>query len=164
MSSLRDVILGQIQMGQMLFEMFIEDFSDEEYFRPPFAGANHAAWIFGHIARTEDWAVALIMGTKQRIPAAMHELFDGEACDADTSKYPTRKEIDELYRNSRGNLLEVLGSFDESRWDEPSPDGAPKKFFPTIGSIWGMQATHQFWHIGQLTVCRKAFGKKKVFG
>lgn len=165
MATLKDVIIGQIQMGQTLFDMFTGDFSDAEFFQPPVSGTNHAGWIFGHIACSEDWAVGLITGKEKRIEKPMHDRFGGSSvCHADASKYPSRKEIDELYRNAHANILEVLESFDESRWDDPAPEGVPKEFFPTIGSMWGMQGAHPFWHVGQLTVCRVALGKPKVLG
>lgn len=165
MAKLRDVILGQFGTGMYLIEKCTADLADHEYFLPAVEGTNHTAWILGHLACTEDWAVSLITGHDKRIDQATHERFQGgSVCVPDASKYPARNDLDELFRNTRANTLEALKAFDEGRWDEPSPDESLRDFFPTLGSIWGMQATHQFWHIGQLTVCRKVMNKKPMLG
>lgn len=161
MPTTKDVLLFQLQTGQMLFQQYSEDLSDQEYFQPPVEGANHAAWILGHIAASEDSMTASITGTPKHLPDSIHDTFQmGSTCVADASKYPTRKEIDDMFINTRANVLEALQTFDDSKWNDPSPEGYPKDFFPTIGSIWSMIGVHQFWHIGQLTVCRQAMKKK----
>ena len=163
MPTAKDVLLYQFQIGQMLFEQFTGDFSDGEYFQSPVEGANHAGWIVGHIAVSEDSMSAGILDSPKRLPESIQEMFRGEStCFPDASKYPARKELDEMFLNTRANVLESLKTFDESRWNDPSPEDWTKEVFPTLGSIWGMMGVHQFWHIGQLTVCRKALKKKNV--
>lgn len=163
MPSAKATILEQLGMGQFLFDKFTSDLSDAEYFKPPMPGANHAAWIVGHIAVSEDSLVAGATGRPKRIPESTYELFKGGTkCVADASKYPSRKEIDELYKNSRAHTIEALKGSDESTWDAPSPEGFDKNFFPKVGTIWGLLGTHQYWHIGQLTVCRTALSKERV--
>ena len=164
MPSPKDVILGQLQSGQTLIELLTQDLSDPDYFVVPTDGGNHIAWILGHIAWSEDSTVAAITGGSSRIPPSAQEPFkSGSTCVPDASMYPSRKEIDELFRSTRAHGVEAIRVFDESRWDDPSPDDVPRDFFPTIGSLWAGQATHQFWHIGQMTVCRTAMGKKHLF-
>lgn len=162
MASAKDVILSQMQSGQSLLEMFTSDFSDEDYFQVPIEGANHAAWIVGHLACSGDWAVSLITGVDQRLPQATHKLFKGgSTCVPDASIYPSRKELDDLFKSAQATTIEALTMFDENKWDDPTPEQGPKQFFPTLGSFWAAQGTHPFWHLGQLTVCRRAL--KKAF-
>ena len=121
------------------------------------------AWLLGHVACSEDSLVAQITGGGKRIPDATHELFKGgSACVANASKYPSRTQIDELFRNSRANTMETLTKYDDRKWGDPPPPGWDKSLFPTIGAIWALQGTHQFWHLGQLVVCRQAMKKKRV--
>lgn len=163
MATARDVVLGQLKNSQMLLEMLTADLSDAEYFAPALEGTNHAGWILGHLATAEDWAVSKVTGGKQRIPQAIHEKFKGGSkCVPDASAYPSRKELDELFRDARAHTLESLSAFDETKWDDPAPEGVPAEFFPTLGSIWGLMGMHPFWHIGQLTTCRHKMGKKPV--
>ena len=163
MATAIDVILTQLGTGQFLMDKFTADFSDEEYFKIPVEGSNHAAWILGHIAVSEDSMAATAAGIDKKIPDSTYELFKGGSkCVADASKYPSRKEIDELFKTSRARTIEALNSSDASTWDGPPPEGYPKEVFPTMGAIWGMLGTHQFWHIGQLTVCRAVLKKPQV--
>jgi len=165
MPSPKEVVLQQLSMGQYLMGKFTEDLTDQEYFKPPTEGANHAAWIVGHIACSEDSLVAAITGVAKRIPDSTFELFKGGSqCIPDASKYPSRKQIDELFRTSRAHTAECLKKYDEARFDDPPPKGWDKELFPSMGAIWGLQGTHQYWHIGQLTVCRQALNKKHVLG
>lgn len=158
-----DVVLDQLQIGQYLIEKFTEDLSDAEYFCAPIDGANHAGWILGHIACSEDTIVSLIGGTPTRLAQTVHGLFrKGSSCLVDASEYPLRKEIDELFRNSRANTVEALGAFDKDKWRDPSPEEGPRDLFPTLGALWGLVGTHQFWHIGQLAMCRAAMNKKLI--
>ena len=163
MSSAKDVILGQLEAGRKLIEMFTADLSDEEYFKPAVEGTNHVAWMLGHLACIEDAVAAGLTGTDKRIPAATHELFEGGSrCIADPSEYPSRRQIDEMFRNTRAHFLEALKAAEESNWDAPAPEGSPVELFPTVGALWGMPSIHQFWHIGQIATCRATMNKKRV--
>ncbi len=163
MANPRDVIIDQLGVGQRLIGMFTEGVSDQEYFERSTEETNHIAWLLGHIACTEDWAVVLITGSASGLPPLMHELFTkGCNCLPDASRYPARAEIDEHFAAMRVRTVEALRLFDESRWDEESPEGSPRDFFPTLGSLWGLLATHQFWHIGQIAVCRAVLKKPAV--
>ena len=163
MTNRKDVVLEQLRLGEYLIEKFTADLSDPEYFMVPAEGANHAGWILGHIAVSEDAITSAATGSPKRLPEPTHELFKGGTeCRPDASKYPTRSKIDELFRNARVHTVEALKGFDEGRWDDPSPDEYSEEIFPTLGSLWAVQGTHQYWHIGQLTVCRTALKKGRV--
>jgi len=163
MATAKEVLFNQFQMGQMLIEQFTADLSQEEFFKIPAEGANHPAWILGHIATSEDSMANDVIGKPKRLPESIHELFKmGTTSQSDASKYPTRDELIDMFKNSRANAVEALSTFDDAKWNDPSPEGWNKEFFPTISSVWSMMGIHQFWHIGQLTVCRAALKKKPV--
>ena len=164
MAGPKDVVLQQLESGQMLIEMLTADLTDAEYFVPAVAGTNHVGWILGHLGQSEDWMIFTITGAARKASEDHQKLFGGSSeCIADAAVYPSRKTLDEMFRVNRARAKEALQNFDVSHWDDPSPDGDfPKDFFPTIGSIWGMMGTHQFWHIGQITTCRMTLSKKRV--
>ena len=163
MGDVKEVVLQQLGSGEYLLGQFTGDLTDGEYFKAPVPGANHAAWIIGHIACSEDSIVAGATGGTKRIPEATHELFKGgSVCVPEASKYPSRKKIDELLRDTRARTVEALKACDAGKWSDPSPEGWPKEVFPTKGAMWGALAMHQYWHLGQLTVCRSAMKKKRV--
>lgn len=163
MPTAKSIILEQLGMGQFLFDKFTGDLSDADYFKAPIPGANHTAWIIGHIAASEDSLVAGATGKPKKVDEATYELFKGGSkCLPDAAKYPARKKIDELFKDCRAHTIEALKMSDESKWNAPSPEGFTKEVFPTMASIWGLLGTHAYWHIGQLTVCRVALKKPSV--
>lgn len=166
MASPKDVVVQQLIFGQTLFEMFTSDLSDAEYFIPAAKGTNHAAWILGHVAQTEDWMVGLLTGAERTVSEDLQKLFGGSSeCSPDADKYPPRKELDEMFRSNRARAIKAAQTVDDGCWDDAAPEGGlPQDSFPTVGSIWGMMGTHQFWHLGQLTTCRSAMKKKRVLG
>lgn len=163
MSIAKNVIQNQLDTGMFLIEKFTADLSDQDYFHAPVASSNHTAWILGHLATSDDRMLSTITGKPHRLPKDHHELFRGGApCDPSPSRYPARKAMDELFRTQRAHVVEALKMADQKSWDEPCPDENMRRFFPTVGSLWGMLGTHQFWHIGQLTVCRQSLRKPHV--
>ena len=165
MADVKDVILQQLGTADYLLGQFTGDLTNEEFFKMPLDGANHAAWIVGHVACSEDSIVAAITSGAKRIPEVTSELFKGgSVCVPDASKYPSRRELEELLKDSRAHTVEALKTYDAGKWDDPSPEGWSKEIFPTMGVLWGLIGTHVFWHIGQLTVCRAAMSKKHVLG
>ncbi len=165
MASAKDVLLGQLAVSEMLIGKMTADLSDEEYFKIPLPGTNHVGWLVGHIAVSEDSMVSAICGTTPTTDEATIGLFTaGSKSTADAAAYPARSQIDAMFRDSRANMIEKLKAFDDATWDDPSPEGWDKNFFPTLGAIWTMMGTHPFWHVGHITVCRTALGKGGVLG
>jgi len=165
MAQAKDVILAQLATAEFLFTQLTTDMSDDEYFKVPVAGANHPAWLVGHVAVSNDRMSAAACGTDPKTSQATQELFmAGSTCHDDPSKYPSRAEIDALFRDTQALTVERLKGFDDSKWEDPSPEGWNKEFFPTLGTLWTLIGTHPFWHVGHLTVCRKVLGKKGILG
>jgi hypothetical protein len=160
MLSPNDVIAHQLQMGANLFKMFTSDLSDEEYLFQPTEGGCHLLWILGHLAHTQEWALTNLAGQPSRMPKEMQELFSGgSTVYGDASRYPSPTEVQDLFAGTQERMLAALAAFDTARWSDPSPEGIPHEFFPTLGSMWEMLAVHTFWHFGQLTVNRRMMGK-----
>lgn len=165
MESKKDVILNQLAMSEFLYTKLTADLSDEEYFKAPVAGGNHVAWCLGHMAVSEDRLSAAATGTKPQTSEATQELFKGGSkCHPDASKYPSRAEIDALFRDNHAHIIEKLKAFDESKWNDPAPEGVKSEVLPTLGAIWSLTGIHPFWHVGHITVCRVALGKGYVLG
>ena len=165
MPEAKDVILYQLATSEYLFNQMTADLSDEEYFKVPLPGTNHPAWLLGHVAVSGDRMSAATCGKETQTDQATQELFvAGSTCHEDPSKYPPRAQIDAMFRDCQANVVELLKAFPNGKWDDPSPEGWNKDLFPTLGTIWTLIGSHPFWHVGHLTVCRAALGKKGVLG
>ncbi len=165
MPQAKDVVLTQLGTSEFLITQMTADLSDEEYFKVALPGTNHPAWLVGHVGVSHDRMSSAICGKETKTDQTTQELFmAGSTCHADASKYPSRSAIDTLYRENQAHAIELLKGFDEGNWDDPSPEGWNKEFFPTLGAMWTLLGSHPFWHVGHLTVCRTALGKKGVLG
>ena len=161
MASPKDVIMVQLKTGAELIGKFTADLTDAEYFVAPTPELNHTGWVLGHLACSEDWGIGLLSGQDKKIDTAIHERFaGGKPCTQGPADYPTAGELQTYFQDTRTRLVNALEGFDDNRWDEASPEGAPKELFPTLGTLWGLMGFHQFWHIGHITACRAAMKKK----
>ena len=160
MADAKELVKQQLQMGENLLKMFSSDFSEAECLAPPVEGGCHLIWILGHVAGTQEWAVSKLTGQAVRMPPNLVELFKGGSkVSVDAKRYPSRAEVEDLSRRAQAATIKALDAFDEKRWSDPSPEGVPRDYFPTAGSLWGMMGTHTFWHVGQLTDIRRRLGK-----
>ena len=111
--------------------------------------------------------VKLLTSAERRVSEELQKLFGGSSeCLPDAAIYPSREDLDEVFRSNRGRAINAAQTVDDGCWNDAAPeDGLSKEFFPTVGSIfWGMMGTHQFWHLGQLTTCRSVMKKKRLLG
>ena len=83
--------------------------------------------------------------------------------NANLADYPSKEELLAKLDQARQDTLNYLKSISDDVLDEPStkPDSAT---FGTKGRCLGLMVSHQTFHAGQVSVCRKALGKKPVLG
>ena len=74
MATAKDVLVHQLQMGQMLIEQFTADLTQEEFFQIPAEGANHAGWVMGHLAVSEDSMANDLLGKHKKLPESIQNL------------------------------------------------------------------------------------------
>ena len=67
-------------------------------------------------------------------------------------------EVVALYQMQRERTIAGLKASDPASWDDPAPEGVPAAA-KTIGGVWGLTASHTFWHVGQLTAIRRMLNK-----
>ena len=159
----RDVILQQLHTGTFLIQKFTNDLLDEEYFIAPTTGGNHTAWNLGHVACVEDSIVSSLCSRQPQLPKAVRDLFArGTSCSSDATRYPSRAEIDSLFSETRERTVYAVEELRDALWNDPAPPSFPREIFPTRGAAWSALGTHQFWHLGEVAVCRTALRKDRV--
>ena len=131
MAGPKDVILAQFANAEQLMQWFTSDLSDAEYFKPPVPrrqsrGLDH---------RTRRVFRGFDRGRHHR-QGDVHPCGDprdiqgGEDCLPDAARYPSRKQVDELLRDSRAHTREAIRDFDDKRWNDPLRRDGPRSFFP----------------------------------
>ncbi len=126
--------------------------------------ANHPAWVFGHLA-TYPAKAATMLGldaTKFAAPANFEQLFkDGQPCQDDTSGtiYPSMETITTAFFRTHDALIEALGSVDDSKLIQPTPDEKARERFPMLGArVLFMCNNHMMMHAGQVSTWRRCMG------
>ena len=159
----KEIIKNQLATGDALLEMFLKDFSDDDCLRQLPEGGQNVTWIHGHLACSDDWILSKLTGSSYQISEAIHGKYKGgSTVSAAASENLGRAEVEALFKEQRGRTMAAIEAADESKWNDPAPEGIPP-FFPTVGSVWGMLATHLYWHFGQVTAIRRMLGKPSAF-
>ncbi len=87
----RELVLYDFMFGYA--QVLTADVSDESMSRQPFAGANHPAWILGHLRVAEDAALR-ILGEATDCPDEWYDLFEpGTVPQEDRALYPSKDDL-----------------------------------------------------------------------
>ena len=129
------------------------------------AVANHALWIVGHLATTDDWFLnQMDTNEKTQLSDHWHEIFGGGSKPvADASKYPPFAELQNALQQQRDRLINWFTQRSAKELAAPTPEKW-KKYAPTVADFAFFLAWHEGYHAGQLSVVRKALGLAPAFG
>ncbi len=126
--------------------------------------ANHALWIVGHLASTDDYFVHEFSGAKMALPEAWHKLFGMNSKPvADASQYPSYEEVSKAFEERRAALIKWFESLTADQLRKPTKEGWTK-YAPTLGDVAHFVAWHEGYHCGQLSVVRRGLGLAPTFG
>jgi len=141
-----------------------EDIPADKLCYQPFAGANHALWILGHLANADEYFVAEL--TKKPMPKFEKTkglFFMGSKPGPNAKDYPSLSELKNYLASARESLVGYFKSLSPAQLVAPLPDDW-KTFAPTYGELMFSIAWHEGMHTGQLTTIRKALGLPPKMG
>jgi uncharacterized damage-inducible protein DinB len=142
--------------------------ADKRCVQPAIAGgaalANHATWIVGHLASTEDFFLAEFSGGTPALSEKWRSLFGGGSTPVDDpAAYPPFEEVMRTFEERREALTRWFESLTVDQIAEPAPEKW-RPYAPTLGDLAPFLAYHEGYHGGQLAVARKACGLSPAFG
>lgn len=166
---MKQYLLSQFNQHQLLFNNVLADFTDEETNQRLYNDTriNHVKYIAGHLLDSRQ-ALGLLIG----VPTdwKWNDLFAGrrQTRALDDISYPSIREIigewNHLYESLKSGL-EAL-STDKLEQRAPDPFGEVFEnntiFTNSIGGIWAFINHHQAYHIGQIGILRRGFGKEPM--
>lgn len=124
----------------------------------PAPNTNHAMWIAGHLAFTDNrFAIMLDQPSAIDLDHLKDRFGKFSQPQEELSAYPSVKEVRELMRDRRQNFLRILDNCSEEDLEKPTPEGAPP-FMPNVGMVFQMAAWHEPIHTGQLTIIHRILG------
>jgi hypothetical protein len=156
----------QLDSGQVLLAKAADTLTESEFHNQLPGPGPSAHWIFGHLTVNEDWFLSLLTGQPVRSPKDLIDRYQDDASFTKestdfrgTSDSPLSKgAIVGLFLEQRQRTLAELATTDLSRWNEPLPADIPA-MFRNLGGVWGIVATHPYWHLGQLMSIRHMLHK-----
>ena len=163
---IKALLRNQLVSGREILTKAAEPLTEDEFHvHLPGPGVS-PNWVFGHLAVNEDWFLSILTGSAIALDAELIAMYQDDTSykqevPITTSRHgthPTKREILDLFESQRTRVLDALDASDTSDWLDPAPDGMPA-VFDTVGAVWGVIGTHQYWHIGQLMSIRHMLGK-----
>jgi hypothetical protein len=141
----------------------LEDIPHDRWCLQPIPDANHAMWIGGHLAATDDFFLVKVGGRTSALPAGWNELFATSSKPvSDLGAYPAPSEIQRQLADRRKDLKSWFQSLKEPELLAPLPGGM--RFAANVAELMPSVAWHEAWHGGQLSLVRKALGLAPKFG
>jgi hypothetical protein len=144
----------------------VADVPCERFAELPHPGAKHPGWILGHLCVGSGFAAAILgtdpadFATVCGVPEKMLSgTGPGSTPGTERDAYATKDEL--LAELGRLHALAAtrLEAIDEDRLAAPLPMEEYRDFWPTIGdAAFYLMGTHEPYHLGQLSVWRRAAG------
>src|SRR5262245_24458536 len=156
----KDVIRSTMTTYLAILKNLLADLSDADLLDRPAPAANHIAWQLGHLIAAEARLVSMITGNPPaELPAGFAEKHAKEAAPVnEPAAFQTKAAYLELFDRVRESTLTTLDAYPDADLDKPNT-GRLGKFFPTMGAMWMLAATHPTQHMGQVSVVRRMLGK-----
>lgn len=156
-----DASLAALEFSRNFLNGILRDFPEDQALFAPFAGANHATWILGHITWVDDTVLQLWGGRATGLPANWPDLFAWKSApETDAGRYPSFSDMKNHLHERREVLVGWFGTLDDATL-RSRLGGELDWFARSIGHLPGSIACHENMHAGQLTVVRKALGLKR---
>lgn len=156
---MKTYLLTQFDLHHRLYNNVMQGFSDEETNRRLYNGTkmNHVKYLAGHLLNSQ-YGLALTAGLDVKVK--WNDLFAvmGQSEAKDDFPYPSIEEIktewNQLYEPTRNGLEQLSDENLNETAHSPFNQVAKSK-----GELWAFINHHIAFHIGQIGILRRGFGK-----
>lgn len=156
MSENLSLVISQFEIHNKLFGNVLED-TESNSSSQINEFTNHIAWIAGHIVSSR-FAITNLLGLNTMEPYP--GLFEhGKGIDQNAEYPPISNQLN-AWDEITPQLIEKLKSTSDEELDAKGPFNVPTG--NKIGQIINFFAHHEAYHIGQLGILRKYFGKEAM--
>jgi uncharacterized damage-inducible protein DinB len=161
-ASPKEAIAYALRTSKALFHRYLDDLKPQEFEHQPCPGGNSAAWIVGHLVRTDRRSLGWLGATElPAVPDGFEERFSPTRTAASEQKgYDDAKELVALFDAHRDRLIAAVLAADESKFPEPPPMQSP--LFADRGEALLFMALHTAMHLGQVSTIRRSLGYPPV--
>ncbi len=155
-------LIIQFDLHHRLFNNVLDGFTDEETNRrlSGYTHINHVKYLAGHLLNSQ-YGLAQIAGFSPEVKWDDHFAVMGQSEARDGVNYPHIDEIIKEWNNLYQPVREKLTMLDDHQLSE-SPPIPFDKVSESNGQLWAFITHHQAYHIGQIGIIRRAFGKEPM--
>ena len=134
----------------------VQDIPADKLCTRPIDKTNHALWVLGHLAVTDNWFASTLGKRESVIDESWGPLFGMKSEPSDDAAiYPPFDEIKDGLERARASLLSAFESMDEQQLLAELPEEL-KGFAPNVGGVALSLAWHEGFHAGQLSAVRRS--------
>ena len=159
----QEAIAYSLRTSKLMFHRFIDDLKPEEFLHRPCLGANCAAWIVGHLTRT-DRGQLKAFGASQlpEVSEAFVEQFAATrmAATGTTAEFGPPQELVHLFDLHRDLLIEQTIQMPTQQLTKAAPWASP--LFGDWSEALLFMGLHTAMHMGQLSMIRRSLGRPPV--
>ncbi len=157
-SSLREIAESAVELSRRSTLKMVADIPNEKFCEQPVPGANHARWVLGHLANTDNWFASTFGKRESVIDESWGKMFGMKTNPvSDPSGYPSVEDVKAALERARLSLIEALKSMDEQQVLAPLTEGM-ETFAPNLAGAMSTLAWHEGLHAGQLSALRRSLG------
>lgn len=155
-------LLAQFDLHHRLYNNVLDGFTDEETNQRLYdtTNMNHVKYLAGHVLNSQ-YGIAQLADVS--IKPKWNELFAGagQSEAKDDIDYPSIEEIktewNTIHNPIRNSLDELTHEFLNQK-----PPAPMDKFAESRGEFWAFLNHHIAYHIGQIGILRRGFGKEPM--
>jgi hypothetical protein len=154
-------LLAQYLLHARWFSNALEGFTDGETNQRIHPDMNHVKYLAGHLLHSQ-YGFAMIAGVA--VDRKWDDLFAGRGKSKarDNFPYPTIEEIKDEWEQLYPVIKNGLEALPEDTLQKDLPSSPVAGFGildSSIGDLWAFMNLHQAYHIGQIGILRRGFGK-----
>lgn len=159
---MKNLLLTQFDLHHRLYNNVLTDFTDEETNQRLHGdkNMNHVKYLSGHLLNSQ-YGLGIIAGISPEIK--WNDLFAvmGQSEAKDDIVYP---DIEEIKREWNGMHEEIRKGLEKltPKVLTTKPPAPFDQVADSIGELWAFINHHQAYHIGQIGILRKGFGKEPM--
>jgi len=156
---MKNQLLTQFDLHHKLYNNVLDGFTDEETNQRLHADSkmNHVKYLAGHLLNAQ-YGLAMLAGIDPTIKWDNLFAAAGQSAARDDIEYPAIEKINREWNGMYEKTREGLQKLTVEDMDGKPPAPADE-LFPTVGEMWAFLNHHQAYHIGQVGILRRGFGK-----
>jgi len=156
-------LAGIFRFGTAMMERALSGMDRKALLTRLAPGTNPVLWLAGHATATRFRLAASIGAPVPAFP--WPEVFGKSSTMVQDSDYPEPAEVQAQWNLVSRALVGRLESMSDAEFAAPAPEGFPPiDAAGTLAGFLALSAYHEGYHMGQISLVRKALGLPSVLG